>query len=415
MKKVYTLFYLVCFLISFSACEREKVAYTNGESEVVEARLKELVNMQVQVEEEPLSRAAVNTDEYIVSLYRQDNTLVDSWTYKDMPDLISVMSGKHYIKVISHKLKPVDTKAYFEGTSNIFDIQPSAITEVEPIVCEMKNIKTVVNFDDTLKKFLGTDVTVTVVVGSESYTYSDIEEAVNNPMYFAPVDGEVTVVYVIFDGTVDSYKENFTKTYSAISGTALSINFTLKNVSEDVITDSGLVTLKMRVDLSVTVINKDYNIAGEEEVLPEEPEDGGDSDQTKPMVVGRGFNIKEVQIVPSSGELVCVIDITASHRLSHLYVTIDSEVLSEDELAGVGLKKNFDLAYPEELEEALGGGLGFPVGDQVIGQKTLEFNITKFVPLLSMLGSGTHKFIIKAVDQKNGTVEETLTLVTGSN
>lgn len=415
MKKVYTLFCLVCLLTSFSACEREKVEYTNGETQKVDVRLKELVNMQVQVEEAPLSRAAVNTDEYIVSLYRQDNTLVESWTYKDMPDLVSVMSGKHYIKVMSHKLKSVDTKAYFEGTSNIFDIQPSAITEVQPIVCEMKNIKTVVNFDDALKKFLGTDVTVTIVVGNESHTYSDIEEAVNSPMYFAPVEGGITVVYVIFDGTVDNYKENFTKTYSATSGAALSINFTLKNVSEDVITDSGLLTLKMRVDLSVTIINKDYNIAGGEEVLPEEPEEGGEGDQTIPTVAGRGFNIAEAQIVPSSGELVCVVDITASNRLAHLYVTIESEVLSEDELAGVGLKKNFDLAYPEELEEALGGGLGFPVGEQVIGQKTLEFNITKFVPLLAMLGSGTHKFIIKAVDQKNVAVEEALTLVTGSN
>lgn len=106
-------------------------------------------------------------------------------------------------------------------------------------------------------------------------------------------------------------------------------------------------------------------------------------------------------------------DITASNRLTHLYVTIDSEVLTEDELAGVGLKKSFDLAYPEELQEGL-GSLGFPVADQVIGQKSLEFNITTFVPLLAGLGSGTHKFIIKAVDQNNVVTEETLTLITGN-
>lgn len=103
---------------------------------------------------------------------------------------------------------------------------------------------------------MGTDVTVTIVVGENSHTYSDIEEAINNPIYFAPAKGEITVVYVIFDGTVDTYKENFTKTYSATSGSAVNINFTLTNVSEDVIEDSGLVSLKMKVDLSVTIIDK---------------------------------------------------------------------------------------------------------------------------------------------------------------
>ncbi len=411
MKKLYTLFYLCCILISFIACDREKVEYTEGgDPQMVDVRLKDLLN--VQVTEAPTGRSVASTDEYIVSLYKQDNTLVESWTYKDMPDLISVLSGNYYIKAMSHQLKQVDTKAYFEGTSEVFSIKPSAITEVKPITCEMKSIKAVVTFDEPLKKFLGTDVTVTIVVGENSHTYSDIEDAINNPIYFAPAKGEITVVYVIFDGTVDTYKENFTKTYSATSGGAVSINFTLKNVSEDVIEDSGLVSLKMKVDVSVTIIDKNHNIIAGEETIPDD-EEGEGEDKTKPTIVGRGFNIKEAQIVPSSGQLTCIVDITASNRLAHLYVTIDSEVLTEDELAGVGLKKNFDLAYPEELQEGL-GSLGFPVADQVIGQKSLEFNITTFVPLLAGLGSGTHKFIIKAVDQSNVATEETLTLITGN-
>ena len=70
-----------------------------------------------------------------------------------MPDLISVLSGDYYIKAMSHQLKQVDTKAYFEGTSEVFSIKPSTITEVKPITCEMKNIKAVVTFDEALKNF----------------------------------------------------------------------------------------------------------------------------------------------------------------------------------------------------------------------------------------------------------------------
>lgn len=413
MKKVHSLFCLFIFLLAFTACDREKLDYTGeeGESQMVELNLKQIVSMQVV--ETPASRSAANTDDYIVSLYKTDNTLVESWIYKEMPELVSVLSGKYYIKVASHKLQPVDTKPYFEGTSAEFTVKPSAITELEPVICEMKNIKTVVTFDAALKKFLGKDVTVTIVVGENSYTYSDLEEAANNPIYFAPVEGEVNVVYVLFDGTVDDYKENFTKTYKATSGTALDINFTLKNVSDDTIQDSGFITASMKVDVSVTVINKDYNITGGEEVIPEVPDGGEGEDETKPTIVGRGFNIKEAQVVPDDGNLTCIVDMTSANRMAHLYVTIDSNVLTEDELAGVGLKKNFDLAYPGELEGSLGeDGLKFPVGNQVIGQKTLVFDITTFVPLLAGLGSGTHKFIIKVVDQKNLSMEETLTIIT---
>ena len=89
MKKLYTFFYLCCILISFIACDREKVEYTEGgDPQMVDIRLKELLN--VQVTEAPTARSVTNTDEYIVSLYTKDNSLVESWTYKDMPDLISV-------------------------------------------------------------------------------------------------------------------------------------------------------------------------------------------------------------------------------------------------------------------------------------------------------------------------------------
>lgn len=414
MKKLYYLFYLCAVLTGLTGCDREKVEYAagNGEPQMVSVNLKNCIN--VQVTEAPVMRAATNTEEYIVSLYKEDHTLVESWIYKEMPDLVSVLSGNYYLKAMSHQLKPKDTKAYFEGTSEVFSINPGVVTEVAPIVCEMKNIKVIISFDEALKKFLGTDVTVTVVVGQERQEYSDIEEAINNPVYFAPTEGDITVVYVLFDGTVDNYKENFTKSYSTTSGKAVTINFTLKNVSDDVIEDSGLVSLKMAVDLSVISIDKHYNIVMIEEIIPEEEEGGEGEDKTQPTVVGRGFNIKEAQTVPADGVMTCIVDITASNRLAHLEVTIDSEVLTEDELAAVGLKKSFDLAYPGELENALGeNGLKFPVSNQVIGQKSLEFNITNFIPLLNILGAGTHNFIIKATDQNNVSAEEVLTLITG--
>ena len=61
MKKLYTFVYLCCILISFIACAREKVEYTEGgDPQMVDIRLKELLN--VQVTEAPTARSVTNTD-----------------------------------------------------------------------------------------------------------------------------------------------------------------------------------------------------------------------------------------------------------------------------------------------------------------------------------------------------------------
>ncbi|MCD8182221.1 MAG: hypothetical protein LUE99_03085 [Bacteroides sp.] len=104
-------------------------------------------------------------------------------------------------------------------------------------------------------------------------------------------------------------------------------------------------------------------------------------------------------------------DIVASNRIANLKVTIDSETLTENILNEVGLLKNFDLAYPGSLKEGL-EGLAFPTGSQVIGEKSLVFDIAQFTPLLNIYGAGTHKFIIEVIDQNGKSTIETLTLIT---
>ena len=89
-------------------------------------------------------------------------------------------------------------------------------------------------------------------------------------------------------------------------------------------------------------------------------------------------------------------------------VKIVSDFLTEEMLSDVGLTSEFDLAYPGEYAEGL-KGLDFPVGNEVIGAKDLDFAITQFTALL--LEPGTHKFIITAIDKKKNQVEKTLTLI----
>ncbi|MCD8166583.1 MAG: hypothetical protein LUE93_11000, partial [Bacteroides sp.] len=57
------------------------------------------------------------------------------------------------------------------------------------------------------------------------------------------------------------------------------------------------------------------------------------------------------------------------------------------------------------------GGLGFPVGSEVIGATKLEFDVTDFMPLLSGLGEGTSKFILTVKNDAGLETEKTLTVM----
>lgn len=430
MKKIVNLLLLLAIILVTASCDREKLDYSAGEGNegngqgenlpTVELNLRDVLKVGIQETgvTTPTTRG-VSTDDFIVSLLDQSKKEVNSWVYKDMPDLISIVQGKYYIKARSHALQPVDTRAYYEGISNEFSVTPGAITEVEPILCGMANIEVQPIIDEALSVYLGTDVVVTVTVGNASYSYTDIGNL--SKMYFAPTAGEESVVYVAFSGTVDGYKEEFIKTYTSAPGQILNVTFTLKNVTPDgEIVSSGTVGLRMAVDLSVIRIDKNCNISMAEEIIDEDDDndDGSDDANVKPVVEGRGFDIEVAQYVPKGDEgMVCIVDITAINRIANLFVTIESETLTEKVLNDVGLVKSFDLAYPGDLESALGkdesgDGLGFPVSDQVIGQKNLVFDITSFTPLLNIYGAATHQFIIKVIDKKGNTVEKNLTLIT---
>ena len=105
-----------------------------------------------------------------------------------------------------------------------------------------------------------------------------------------------------------------------------------------------------------------------------------------------------------------VINIHADKGIKKIHVKIDSNTLTADELAGVGLAGEFDLDDPKELESTLKDNLHFPVGDEVVGKNDVKFDITQFVPLLAMLGEGNHNFILTVTDMDGAVKEITLKL-----
>ena len=105
-----------------------------------------------------------------------------------------------------------------------------------------------------------------------------------------------------------------------------------------------------------------------------------------------------------------VVHITATNGIAHLVVNISTTSPSfEEALAEVNMPTTFDLAYPGSDKVAL-ESLGFSTGADVIGATALDFNITDFVPLLSMF-DGTQTFKITVTDQNNLQNSATLTFI----
>ena len=143
----------------------------------------------------------------------------------------------------------------------------------------------------------------------------------------------------------------------------------------------------------------------------EEPGEGGE--QNAPTIVGSNFNGNAFDIendvleVAKGASVKLQVTLYAPNGIANVYVEIDSETLTSDILGGVGLASSFDLAHPGDLEVGL-NSLGFPTGDEVIGQTELLFDITQFTSLLGIYGVANHNFIIRLVDQNGLEITKTL-------
>lgn len=126
-----------------------------------------------------------------------------------------------------------------------------------------------------------------------------------------------------------------------------------------------------------------------------------------PTIEWRGGNdLEETYIVDPTDGLEVIIDITSETGITGFTMTINSEVLTPEELAGINLAQTMDLINPGSCEGGL-VFLGFPVGDDVKGQTEMEFDISSFMPQLLALGSGSSDFVLNVTDA-GGTTTVTL-------
>jgi hypothetical protein len=110
-----------------------------------------------------------------------------------------------------------------------------------------------------------------------------------------------------------------------------------------------------------------------------------------------------------------LIGVTSQTGFTGFTVDIISEnVLPASELESVGLASHLDLINPGEFQSKL-EGFGFPTGAAVSGQKTLSFDISGFMDLLSLLNKEGNCDFRLTVTDASGTNTKTIRLYVTKN
>jgi hypothetical protein len=115
--------------------------------------------------------------------------------------------------------------------------------------------------------------------------------------------------------------------------------------------------------------------------------------------VWEGHNLDEWYELTDGGVKVAL-NITAPNKIKTLTVDIisNADAFQPDQLQGVGLDAHLDLSSPGDLREAI-EGLGFPVAENVVGKTELVFDISDFMPLMSVAEDKDVEFRLTLADE----------------
>ena len=425
--------FLICFtlmvvLFTFSACHSEKMetGTTDVTGQLSLASMKMEVDLKVDTVY-PQSRAGVDVSNFLLTIKNSQGEQVEQYTYSEMPEIISLPVGTYTVVASSAEAATNGFDVpFYTGSTEQFTIKENELTEVSALTCRLANVMISVEYDEELRKLMGEDVVTTVKIGDNSL---DIPSSETRKAYLiAPASaGSMDIT---LKGTIDGESVTEVKRVENVQAGQYNIIKYVLNSVDDGTNSNGGGNLNIAINIDSSMTSSDETVGvnpGEEPGIDDFPTDGGEepgdgdgdvgdesgSEQNMPTIVGTDFNenpfdiSKDVLTVTKGQSVSLSVTLLAPNKMAHVYVTIDSETLTEDVLVGVNLAKNFDLAEPGDLEAGL-KGLGFPTGTDVIGKEKIPFDITQFTSLLGIYGAANHNFIIRVVDQQGLEVTETL-------
>ena len=324
-----------------------------------------------------------------------------------------------------HIIIGVKVETWVYGEEVVVDAVTKAIFKVEPTLPDDSNDPDAPQFDGSSFNFV--DGTANVAVSAADYNEYDEytgnaeinvtakDEITNFTIYITSTDkayqAKLAEVGLTAETGIDIKSQSFTRAsesdavdfvrkygFNASRIKENTANFDIKGFFTDInyYKYSGTHTITMEVtdasghkSTNKLVVTNDGNGGGSG--------DTGDG----PTITWPGKDMNEVHNVGKDG-LKVDIHIESKTGIEHLYVTMSGEI--EDGLGDL-MPTYFDLVDPEKYKDGLSDALtelNFPVGDDVKGQKSLVFDITSFMPMLSVF-PGRSNFELTVVDSTGST------------
>ncbi len=364
------------------------------------------MSVDVNTSTSEISRTGVDLSPFLVTITPESGGEPKEYVYGAMPEIVSLAVGNYTVKVRSHEVQKAEwERPYYLGERK-FEIRNKELTEIGVVTASMSSLKVTVSYTEKLHSLMGDDATVTVVANDEgSLVYGPDETRAG---YFEVVDGSMTMVATFRGSVGGQYVEKVVSFKKETAGKHSSILSATEAGPGPPQHTGGVAPSGMTADGEVTNETVGGNTdPGDEPIIDDNDrpgqEEGGDTPPPGPDDrPAATFNSTTVNLEgendASTWSGPAVVTIGCPEGFAHLVVRIDSEGLTPDVLAGVGLDSEFDLAYPGNLKEGL-EGLGFKTGADVIGKTTMDFDITDFVPLLNIY-PGKSDFMITVTDSK---------------
>lgn len=368
------------------------------------------------------SRASVDLKDFKVNVTDlSGDGGVRSYTYSTMPEVLTLPVGNYRLDIESHEVQKAEwERPYYKGSKE-FKVEAGKITNIGVVECSFASIRVSVIFSDELRKIMGDDVKVTILVNDEGTL--DFTPDETRSAYFAYVNNSTTLA-AHFEGTVDGNPAFDHLVFTDLEpGQHRKIIYQTKKGPGIPDQEGNIKPGGINVDSDVIVEDIDGNIVvgeeniegkrpwGEEDPVgpgPEEPGPGPEEpgDDKAATFTPTTDNLKlapaenDVANFPAGTE--AIVNIDCPKGFAHLVVKIETSNAGFESAVSDMLPLSFDLAdLDADLAASLGkpDGLGFPVNGEVVGATSAVFDITQFVPLLASF-QGTHKFIITVTDSE---------------
>ncbi len=194
------------------------------------------------------------------------NLLKHSWTYTEMPEVITLPVGEYKLEVYNDEVSEAAFDAPYYMATETFEIKKNAITELGTVTCKLQNVKVSVTYSDELQKLLGEDVKVVVEVAQKNMLEYVVTET--RAGYFRYYQDNTTMV-ASFSGTVDGVfiSEDHKIITDVKPGKHYVINFSYKSNPMPGDEAGTVVGTTFSLDASVTIKNENRNINIDDEII----------------------------------------------------------------------------------------------------------------------------------------------------